>query len=214
MFPKIYDELMSDIDYEQIYTFLKPFITINDAIIDAGCGSGYLLKELLIRGHDVIGIDADDQMLSIAQIRLKTSDLRAPLYHHDLRDALVVKADVIISFFDVMNYLKGVKGVFSNIKNALTENGKFIFDIYKESVLIDYDGYVEEEAEPFKYKWEIRSDLDKLKHVVSVGNQTHKLTQYVKPLKYYLDLLDDLGFKEIIVKEGPDIRKHYIIAML
>jgi SAM-dependent methyltransferase len=214
MFSKIYDELMSDIDYEQIYAFLSPYIKEGDVVLDAGCGSGYLLKELLLHQVDAIGIDNDDHMLSLAQDRLQTSDLRAPLYHHDLRDKLDIKVDVIVSFFDVMNYFKGIKQVFSNIKDALDSNGIFIFDVYKDSVLDDFDGYIENESEPFDYQWAIQRDKMKLKHKVIVDQEIYELTQYVKPLLYYLDVLSALGFKDIQVLKGPDIRKHYIIASL
>jgi SAM-dependent methyltransferase len=212
MFSKIYDELMSDIDYEQIYTFLKPYIKADDVVLDAGCGSGYLLKELLLHDIDAIGIDNDDHMLSLAQDRLQTSNLRAPLYHHDLRDKLDIKVDVIVSFFDVMNYFKGIKQVFSNIKDALASNGKFIFDVYKESVLDDFDGYMENDNDPFYYQWSIKKDKMRLKHKVVTDQEVYKLTQYVKSVSYYLDILSSLGFKDIQVLNGPDIRKHYIIA--
>lgn len=214
MFAKIYDELMSDIDYEQILIFLEDYIGEEKTILDAGCGSGYLLRELLLKGYDVIGIDRDDQMLSIAYDRLRSENLKAPLFHHDLKDEIDVSVDIIVSFFDVMNYFKGVKRVFKNIKKSLNEEGMFIFDVYKESVLIEYDGYNEREDEPISYEWSINTDQMKLKHLVIVENNIYKLTQYVKPLSYYLDLLKDLKFKEILVKEGPDPRKHYIIASL
>lgn len=214
MFSNIYDQLMSDIDYEQIYTFLKPFIKKDDVILDAGCGSGYLLKELLAHDLDAIGIDYDDHMLSLAQDRLKTANLRAPLYHHDIRDALPIKVDVIVSFFDVMNYFRGIKGVFTHVKNGLSQNGRFIFDIYKLSVLKDFDGYLEVESEPFNYQWSIKRNGSTLKHEVIVDCEIYRLTQYVKPLTYYKEILKTLGFRDIKVLEGPDSRKHYIIASL
>lgn len=214
MFSNIYDQLMSDIDYEQIYDFVKPFIKKDDVILDAGCGSGYLLKELLSHGFDTIGIDHDDHMLSLAQMRLKDANLRAPLYHHDLRDSLPIKVDVIVSFFDVMNYFRGIKGVFKHIKNGLSENGSFIFDVYKISVLEDFDGYLEIESDPFEYQWSIKRKGLILNHEVIVDKEVYNLTQYVKPLSYYQEILKSLGFREIKVLEGPDIRKHYIIASL
>ncbi|MCD4826441.1 MAG: class I SAM-dependent methyltransferase [Acholeplasmataceae bacterium] len=214
MFSNIYDQLMNDIDYEQIYTFLLPFINKDDVILDAGCGSGYLLEELLKHNLDALGIDNDDHMLALAQERLKTANLKAPLYHHDLRDALPIKVDVVVSFFDVMNFFKGIKGIFTHIKNGLTVNGRFIFDVYKPSVLEDFDGYVEDEDEPFKYQWSIKRRQSSLNHEVIVDSQIYKLTQYIKPLTYYKEILKSLGFKDIKVLIGPDPRKHYIIASL
>lgn len=214
MFANIYDELMADIDYEQLLLFIEGYLNKNQLIIDAGCGSGYFLRELLKHGYDALGIDRDDQMLALANERLRSENLKAALYNHDLKDEISMKVDVVVSFFDVMNYFKGVKRIFKNIKRALNKEGLFIFDVYKESVLHEYDGYSEEESEPFPYQWTIKSESYKLKHIIRVNQEEHKLTQYVKPLTYYTHILEKLGFNEVLVKEGPDIRKHYIIARL
>lgn len=214
MFAKIYDELMADIDYEKLLLFIEKHLNKNQLILDAGCGSGYFLKELLKHGYDALGIDHDDQMLALASERLRSENLKPALYNHDLKDEFNLKVDVVISFFDVMNYFRGVKRIFKNIKSALNKEGLFIFDVYKESVLREYDGYSEQENEPFPYQWTILSDSHKLKHLVRVDQDEYKLTQYVKPLTYYTDILEDLGFNQVLVEEGPDIRKHYITARL
>jgi len=214
MFAKIYDLLMSDIEYNDILIWLKPYIKKDDLILDAGCGSGYFLKELLLDGYVAIGIDHDDEMLSIAHERLTSNHLKSQLYHHDLRDPLHANVDTIVSFFDVMNYFRGIKGVFQNIKRALSENGKFIFDVYKYEVLEEYDGYVENETDPIEYIWKIHRNQDKLIHQVLIDEKLHEVNQYVKPLSYYTDVLKSVGFKHIEVLDGPDVRKHYIIATL
>ncbi len=212
MFAHVYDLLMSDIEYHDLLTLIKPYINQNDLILDAGCGSGYFLKELLLEDYYAIGIDNDDEMLSIAHDRLTSSNLNANLYHHDLRDPLAAQVDVIVSLFDVMNYFKGIKTVFKNLYLSLYDNGRFIFDVYKYDVLDIYDGYEEKEDEPIAYEWKINRKDQKLIHQINLDDYEHKVIQYVMPLDYYLNILKDLKFKDIKVIDGPDERKHYIIA--
>lgn len=212
MFAHVYDLLMSDIEYHDLLTFIKPYINQSDLILDAGCGSGYFLKELLLEDYQAIGIDLDDDMLSIAHDRLTTAHLKAQLYHHDLKDPLGAKVDVIVSLFDVMNYFKGIKQVFRNIHRALYDQGRFIFDVYKYEVLDLYDGYEEKGDLPITYAWKINRKDHKLIHDVLVDSYHHEIVQYVMPLSYYIDVLKTLKYKNIEVIDGPDERKHYIIA--
>lgn len=214
MFARIYDLLMSDVDYEALLEFIKPYIKKENTIIDAGCGTGYFLKLLIENGYDAIGIDIDDEMLSIAQQKLISSHLKAPLYHHDLKRPMHMKVDVVLSLFDVMNYFKGIKSIVKHIKNSLTQKGTFIFDVYKYEVLNMYDGYHEIEEDPINYDWSIQSNHESLKHHIKVDGYDHRLTQYIRPLSYYEKILKEVGFKHVQIVDGPDERKHYIIAII
>lgn len=214
MFAKIYDVLMSDVDYDALFRWIEPYIKKEDTIVDAGCGTGYFLKTLIQNEYDAIGVDIDDEMLAIAKEKLMSNQLKAPLYHHDLRRPMHLKVDVIVSLFDVMNYFKGVKSLIRNLKNSLNTQGKLIFDIYKYEVLEQYDGYHETENEPICYDWKIRTTHEKLTHEIKVGNHNHHQNQYIKPLSYYTNILKDVGFIHYQILDGPDSRKHYIIASL
>lgn len=211
MFARAYDLLMADVDYEALYTWLKPYLKDQKTILDAGCGSGYLLLELLKNQHEAIGVDIDSGMLSLANDKLRDADLKANLFEHDLRNPLGVSFDVILAMFDVANYFKGLKTVFHNIYEGLNPGGIFIFDLYKEDVLTDYQDYIEIEDDPIHYEWHIRSVKNQLLHEVRIGDETVEIRQYIYELDYYLNLLKDLGFK-VEIKDGLDSRKHYIVA--
>lgn len=211
MFARAYDLLMADVDYEAIYEWLKPYINLDKTIIDAGCGSGYLLLELLKNNHQAIGIDNDTEMLSLAQNRLQEHELNPMLYDHDLRDTLGVKVDVILAMFDVVNYFKGVHKVFHNIYQALNDEGLFIFDIYKEEVFNLYNNYTEIDDEPIHYEWHVKTKDHQLLHTVKIENEIEKIKQYVYPISYYQEILESLKFR-VEIEEGIDSRKHYIIA--
>lgn len=213
MFERLYDVLMSDVDYEQVFQQVEPYLRKEDLIIDAGCGSGYFLIELIKRGYDAIGIDLSSTMLSLAQDHLKEQGLYTTLYEHDLRQPFPMKVDVICAMFDVMNYFKGVKGVLRNIKDALLPQGRLIFDLYKEEVLETYDGYEEIGDEPIEYVWTIHRKEERFIHDVSYQNDHDRIVQYVYPIKYYIDILHELSF-DVSVIPSIDSRKHLIMATL
>ena len=211
MFEPLYDLLMSDVDYEALLREIEPYIKKSDLIIDAGCGSGYLLVELLKKEYTAIGLDVSVAMLSIAEERLRQEGLATKLYEHDLKEPMHANADVILAMFDVMNYFKGVKKVFKNCYQALYDEGKLIFDLYKIDVLEDYDGYIEEETDPIDYRWEISSKGNVFTHHVYHDEEVDTIKQYVYDLDYYVHLLEEIGFK-VIVKPSIDPRKHLVIA--
>lgn len=213
MIAKSYDLLMADVDYEQLLNFIEPYLKKDDFILDAGCGSGYLLVEFMTKGYQAIGLDLDSRMLSLAYDKLVTLNFKPSLYEHDLRLPFHVKVDVIVMMFDVLNYFKGIKKVIQEAKKALNPQGRLIFDVYKESVLDEYDGYIESEIEPIKYTWEIKRNQNQLIHSILMDDEHEKVIQYVYPLSYYQEVLDLYGFTYEI-KEGIDPRKHYIIAYL
>lgn len=211
MFEPLYDLLMSDVDYEALFNDIKPYLKHDDLIIDAGCGSGYMLIELMKQGYRAIGLDVSSKMLSLAEEKMRSEHLMTELYEHDLRKPMLGQADVILAMFDVVNYFKGVKNVFKNIHRALYPQGKFIFDCYQESVLEDYDGYVEDESEPVAYEWQMHVSGRRLIHQVIHDQEIDRITQYVYPLQDYLNILDSIGF-DVVVRPSIDPRKHLVIA--
>lgn len=211
MFSHAYDLLMADVDYEALLEQFESYLKPHDFILDAGCGSGYFLLELIKKKYHAIGVDHDTDMLKIAQEKLTSHALFTHLYEHDLRKPLYGDFNVIFMMFDVINYFKGAKLVIKNMYNSLEKGGFLIFDCYKEDVLSTYHLYEEEDTEPITYHWKMTVKGHILKHHVTFDSSIDIITQYVYPLSYYVDILDACGF-QYEVKDGMDERKHYIIA--
>lgn len=209
-FAHIYDALMADIDFEEIYNFIKPFIKDKKTLIDAGCGSGYLTT-LFAKDFDVIGLDIDSDMLALAKQKLEQNHLNAKLFEHDLNDEILLDTDVIVALFDVINYFIDPKKVLSHFYQALNETGYLILDVYKEEMLDVYDGYFEEDHEPFLYEWKINREGQKITHHIKVDQKEDQITQYIYPILMYKKMLEDMGF-DVLITDGVDERKHYIIA--
>jgi len=70
------------------------------SVLDAGCGTGRVAIELARRGHEVVGVDVDDQMLAVARDRApQLSWVAADLTEVDLGrtfDAVVMAGNVMI----------------------------------------------------------------------------------------------------------------------
>ncbi|NLK12833.1 MAG: class I SAM-dependent methyltransferase [Candidatus Phytoplasma sp.] len=210
MFAFYYEQLMEDIDYKEILTPLLPYLPNKDKqLLDAGCGPGFILKELIELGYDVIGIDNDEEMLRLANQRLDNPN---HLYYHDLNEPLTESFDGIIMLFDVINYFYKLNPMIKNIYEGLNAHGVFIFDTYKKEYLETMRNFEEIDDEPFEYTWKTVSDKTKLNHTFIVKNKQYQINQYVYDKKTYLKHLKKVGFKNVKIIEGNDERKDYYIC--
>lgn len=211
-FHQLYEYLVSDIDYEPIISFLESHLDKKRLTLDAGCGTGVCLVPLIQKGYLVEGIDLDSNMLAITNEKLHQANLYAPLYEHDLKKPLNHTYDQIILMNDVINYFKGVKTIFKQLKQALTPNGFILFDCYKYEYLDVMDGYIEQENEPIYYEWQVSVKNESMTHTIK-SDETYIIRQIIKPLQYYIDTLNSLGMTAEVI-HGPDDRKHYIKTSL
>lgn len=96
----------------------------NKLVVDLGCGNGALSKKLLDRGYRVLGIDASEDMLRIAQKQY-------PEIEFQLADAqnfkIAEKADVIFSNA-VLHWIDAdqQEKLIQNIFNQLKPGGQFV----------------------------------------------------------------------------------------
>jgi SAM-dependent methyltransferase len=209
MFARIYDLLMEDIDFEPFLSFLSEHLKKDQLILDAGCGSGYIYQGLRLKGYEVIGIDNDSTMLSLAKEKCDKAHIDAKLYEHDLRNPIPVKVDAIVMMFDVINYFKGVKQLIKRLMNALNSDGFLLFDCYKEEMLSVYNNYEEFDDSIIPYTWKTISNKDTITHNIDVDNNTYTIKQYIQSLDYYIEIMKAFNYAFEII-DGPDERKHYI----
>lgn len=96
-------------------------------VLDAGCGTGFYTKWLIEQGADVLGIDASNEMLSIAveqvgnRAEFKQADLGEPL------DFLASNSfDGIVSAL-ALSYVKDWEQVFAEFNRVLVPGGFVVF---------------------------------------------------------------------------------------
>lgn len=123
------------------------------SILDVGCGTGILAKELKNMDFEVTGIDISDNMIDVANetttgIEFIVSDMR----NFNLSKTF----DMITCAFDAINYVttdEDMKDTINTIYNHLNANGVFIFDINTPYLYEDkHFGVINREFDGIKFK--------------------------------------------------------------
>lgn len=117
------------------------------AVLDAGCGPGYLLEALARRGFRVSGMDGSSQMLESAEVRLRAAQPSFPftlkqgdIEHLPFEDA---QFDLVLST-GVIEYLTGDANVLRDMHRVLRPGGHLILPVTNLwSPVNAFDGMIE-----------------------------------------------------------------------
>lgn len=113
---------------------LFPCIPAGCRILDLCCGTGQISAGLSERGYQVTGLDGSAAMLRFARENAPA----AKFIHGDARDFRQPQSfECVISAFDSLNHvmeLEELTKVFSNVHEAMTDEGIFLFDLNIEDV--------------------------------------------------------------------------------
>lgn len=144
-----YNLLYKDKDYAGETQYLHQLIQRHCAgagkVLNLGCGTGRHDFELAKMGYELTGVDLSEEMLQIANDRLKLQ-ARPPgvlsFVNGDIRTIRMSKKfDAVISLFHVMSYQSSnvdLIAAFATAKAHLNDDGVFIFDCwYGPAVLTD-----------------------------------------------------------------------------
>ena len=152
-FAKYYDALMSDVNYKKRAEYLLGLFCRFDKkptlLLDLACGTGNISAEFAKNGVSVIGVDASDEMLSIAQnkaIELGIDILYLCQKAEDLD--LYGTVDGAVCCLDSLNHItdyeKFTKAI-SNVSLFLEKDSLFIFDlntVYKHKYILADNTFV------------------------------------------------------------------------
>lgn len=100
-------------------------------IIDLGCGSGIVAKELLDDGFKVLGIDKSESLIKIAKSHAPNGNYEVGSFF----EIKLPKCMSVISTSECLNYAtngeneKSLKKLFKDVFAALQQDGLFIFDM-------------------------------------------------------------------------------------
>lgn len=148
VFARYYDALMTDVDYKAQAAYLgRLFARFGLAprlLLDLGCGTGSLMRELLALGYEAVGVDESEEMLSAAAEKLG-GDPRAVLVCQPMQAIdLYGTVDAAVCLLDGINHLtdpRQVREAFRRVSLFLNPGGLFVFDLNSprqfETVLAD-----------------------------------------------------------------------------
>ncbi len=122
-------------------------------ILDVCSGTGQLAGLLTKRGFRVTGIDGSKEMVAFARKNAPRAEFRVA----DVRSFRLAPAyDAALSTYDSLNHVMSVEGlesVFRNVRAALKEGGRFLFDMNME--------------EGYRTRWRGESAIVEDDHVVA-----------------------------------------------
>ncbi len=107
-------------------------------VVDLGCGSGLLARELLGAGYRVLGIDISGAMIDIARKRAPDAEFQvASLFESDIPPcAAVTSTGECVNYrFDPTKDERTLSRLFRHVYEALNTGGVFVFDILEPGQL-------------------------------------------------------------------------------
>lgn len=136
----IYHEMYQHIfDYDDEFNFYDSLLKSNNCqnILEIGCGSGMLARRFLKNGYDYLGLDLFNEMLDIARSEVKSDrfvqcDMRNLSYNQQFDSVLITGRSIA---YVIEN--QGIIDTFNGVKNALKDNGLFVFGVFEANGIFD-----------------------------------------------------------------------------
>ncbi len=148
-FANIYDELINeDIDYklwaEKIIEICDEYGIVKRDYLDLACGTGNFTACIGKKFIFTTALDLSEQMLSIADEKLKEESIKAKVICQNICNFnLKKKFDLITCGLDSTNYILDedeLKQYFMSVHNHLKDGGLFVFDVNTEHKIRDILG--------------------------------------------------------------------------
>ncbi|MBO5906846.1 MAG: class I SAM-dependent methyltransferase [Clostridia bacterium] len=133
-----YDAINGEVDYKSWADFIEKIIKKElkftpELVLDLGCGTGKMTRELSSRGYDMTGVDYSPEMLGVARYEAEQEGLDILWLCQNMCELdLYGTVDLAVSCLDCINHLttkRELSKCFSLVHNFLTPDGLFIFDI-------------------------------------------------------------------------------------
>ena len=153
IFSSVYDILTENVEYERIAHKICSLLHENRVdgglLLDLGCGTGTLSFLLEKKGYDIIGVDASEDMLMVANEKKYDEDSSAMFLCQKGEELdLYGTIDCAVSSLDTINHidsLEKIKKAFSLVSLFMNMGGIFIFDMntpYKHERILGNNTFV------------------------------------------------------------------------
>ncbi|WP_461753727.1 class I SAM-dependent methyltransferase [Myroides sp. LJL115] len=199
---------------EKTVNWIDSHIKRNSNIIDLGCGPGLYASKLAKLGHKVLGIDFNIESIKYAKQNNEVENQTSYIYGNYLENSFEGIFSVAMMIYCDFGALlpNEQKTILNNIRNGLTDNGLFIFDVFERGIL---------EKKQEKKDWLISNGndfwskepyflLEEVKHFKEfdsiasryfvINSKNREIKEYINWDKYYdnnsiENLLKENGFK-------------------
>ena len=223
-----YDELTYDVDYVGWADYIEKHFRRRGlpgkTVLDLGCGTGSLTRELAERGYEMIGVDLSPEMLAEAAEKNMDVDGIQPMFLCQPMEELDLYGtiDACVCCLDSANYVtdpKKLARAFQRVHLFMMPGGLFIFDVNSPEKLEGLDGQVFlDETEDTYCVW--RAEFSKRSRICSYfmdifrldeesglwerGEELHEERSYT--VEELTEFLQNAGFHDIKVYGNLKLR--------
>ena len=153
IFSSVYDILTENVEYERIAnkvcSLLHKSGVDGGLLLDLGCGTGTLSFLLEQKGFDIIGVDASEDMLMVANEK-KYDENSSAMFLCQKGEELDLYGTIncAVSSLDTINHIEGLENVektFSLVSLFMEMGGIFVFDMntpYKHENILGNNTFV------------------------------------------------------------------------
>ncbi len=152
-FAYYYDGLTENVDYKKRCDYIRDLLAENGIgegiLLDLACGTGTVSLMLSRMGYDVIGVDASEDMLSVAQEKkMETGEDVIFLCQRMEELDLFGTINAAVSTLDSINHVTQadtVREIFRRVSLFMEDKGIFIFDVntpYKHRNILGNNTFV------------------------------------------------------------------------
>lgn len=154
-FSFFYDELMKNADYRSRFDYIKGLLADNSVsegiLLDMACGTGTLSALFSKSGFEVIGVDASEDMLSLAQEKKLSEGFDALFLCQKMEELdLFGTIDAAVCTLDSLNHVtekETLREIFRRTALFMNDKGVFVFDVntlYKHRSVLENNTFVYE----------------------------------------------------------------------
>lgn len=152
-FAYYYDSLTENVDYDKRCEYIRGLLADNGIgegiLLDLACGTGTVSLKLSEMGYDVIGVDASEEMLSVAQEKKIESGADVIFLCQRMEELdLFGTINACVSTLDSINHItdeKTVREIFRRVSLFMEDKGIFVFDVntpYKHREILGDNTFV------------------------------------------------------------------------
>ncbi len=153
IFSQFYDNLTFNVDYEKRAEYLQSVLSLwgHEAglTLDLACGTGSMTLALKEKGWDIFGVDASQEMLSVAMDKAYDKELSVLFLCQRMENLdLYGTIDTCISTLDSLNHItekSTLQAAFDKVALFMNPEGMFVFDVntvYKHREILGNNTFV------------------------------------------------------------------------
>lgn len=219
-FAYYYDLLTENVDYESRCNYITDLLAENGIgkgiLLDLACGTGTVSMLLSQKGYEIIGVDASEEMLSVAQEKKMESEADVFFLCQKMEQLdLFGTINGAVCTLDSINHVtkeETVKEIFRRVSLFMEDKGIFIFDVntpYKHREVLGNNTFVYDMDDVYCV-WQNSTDKNLLTNIsLDVFEKDEEEDVYYK----YTEQFQERGYDLDLIRKWAQDNKFEVIGI-